>query len=100
MRAVRDDRWKLIRYPQINKTQLFDLKTDPAELKDLSEHPEQQARIEQMLATLKEWQQKTDDKQPLTSEHPKSEKIDLTGRKRKPDAHQPDWIVKKYFDSE
>ena len=24
-RAVRDDRWKLIMYPQINKTQLFDL---------------------------------------------------------------------------
>src|SRR3712207_1229222 len=31
-RAVRDDRWKLIVYPQVNKVQLFDLKADPAEL--------------------------------------------------------------------
>jgi len=100
MRAVRDDRWKLIRYPQINKTQLFDLKNDPSELKDLSEHPEQQTRIQNMLASLKQWQKKTDDQQPLTTDHPKSEKIDLTGRKRKADRHQPDWIVKKYFDSE
>lgn len=100
MRSVRDDRWKLIRYPQINKTQLFDLKEDPYELKDLSEHPEQQERIKKMLAELKQWQKKTDDKQSLTSDHPKPEAIDLTGRKRKPDQHQPDWIVKKYFDSE
>jgi arylsulfatase A-like enzyme len=29
-RAVRDDRWKLIRYPLVDKTQLFDLSRDPA----------------------------------------------------------------------
>jgi arylsulfatase A-like enzyme len=100
MRAVRDDRWKIIRYPQINKTQLFDLKTDPLELHDLSQNPDQKKRVQNMLALLKKWQQKTDDKQPLTSDHPKSETIDLTGRKRKPDKHQPRWIVEKYFDSE
>ncbi|QDV53433.1 sulfatase-like hydrolase/transferase [Gimesia fumaroli] len=100
MRAVRDDRWKLIRYPQINKTQLFDLKEDPHELQDLSQNPGQKERVQKMLAQLKDWQKKTDDKQPLTSDHPKPENIDLTGRKRKPDQHQPDWIVKKYFDSE
>ncbi|WP_298858735.1 sulfatase-like hydrolase/transferase [uncultured Gimesia sp.] len=100
MRAVRDDRWKLIRYTQINKTQLFDLKNDPYELHDLSQKPDQKKRIQKMLAILKNWQQKTDDKQPLTSDHPQPETIDLTGRKRKPDPHQPRWIVEKYFDSE
>jgi len=100
MRAVRDDRWKLIRYPQINKTQLFDLKQDPHELQDLSQNPGQKERVQKMLAQLKNWQKKTDDKQPLTSDHPKPETIDLTGRKRKPDQHQPRWIVEKYFDSE
>lgn len=28
-RAIRDDRWKLIRYPEVNVTQLFDLEADP-----------------------------------------------------------------------
>src|SRR5207248_4201463 len=30
-RSVRDDRWHLIVYPHINKTQLFDLDNDPHE---------------------------------------------------------------------
>lgn len=100
MRAVRDDQWKLIRYPQINKTQLFDLKTDPHELHDLSQKSRQKQRVQNMLTLLKKWQHKTDDKQPLTSDHPQSEMIDLTGRKRKPDKHQPREIVEKYFNSE
>ncbi|MDF1742095.1 MAG: hypothetical protein P1V19_00280 [Gimesia sp.] len=67
---------------------------------DLSQKPDQKKRIQKMLAILKNWQQKTDDKQPLTSDHPQPETVDLTGRKRKPDKHQPRWIVEKYFDSE
>ena len=34
-RAVRDDRWKLIVYPKVHKTQLFDLRDDPGEMHDL-----------------------------------------------------------------
>jgi arylsulfatase A-like enzyme len=30
-RAIRDARWKLSRYLQVNVTQLFDLRTDPQE---------------------------------------------------------------------
>ncbi|MGH7202557.1 MAG: sulfatase-like hydrolase/transferase [Planctomycetaceae bacterium] len=70
-RAVRDERWKLIRYPHINKTQLFDLKTDPHELHNLADDPQQSQRIEQMLALMKNWQQRVGDDAPLTSEQPR-----------------------------
>lgn len=68
-RAVRDDRWKLIRYPEINKTQLFDLKNDPHETRDLAASPAQAGRISRLLATLEEWQQEFGDTLPLTSDH-------------------------------
>jgi arylsulfatase A-like enzyme len=97
MRAVRDDRYKLIRYPQINHTQLFDLGSDPHELKNLAAVPAQADRVARMMSLLETWQARTGDKTPHTSKNPKSKEIDLSGRKRKPDRHQPDWIIRKYF---
>ncbi len=38
--AVRDQRWKLIYYPKVEVTQLFDLEADPLETKDMSGDPE------------------------------------------------------------
>jgi arylsulfatase A-like enzyme len=96
-RAVRDDRWKLIRYPQINHTQLFDLQNDPHELYNLADQPPQAQRVQSMLDTLKSWQRRVGDELPLTSDRPKPKEIDMTGRRRKPDRWQPDWIRKKYF---
>jgi arylsulfatase A-like enzyme len=69
-RAIRDDRWKLIRYPQINKTQLFDLKADPAETTNLAEKPEHEDRVASLLAVLALELEKFGDKAPLTSETP------------------------------
>ena len=97
MRSVRDDRYKLIRYTQINHTQLFDLHEDPDELKNLIEEPAQAKRAGRLMKLLATWQQKTGDKTPLTSKNPKPKAIDLTGRRRKPDRHQPPEILKKYF---
>ncbi len=97
-RAIRDQRWKLIRYPQINRTQLFDLKNDPHELQDLSGSDSHQGQIERLLELMAGWQHHVDDTVPLSSENPKSDEIDLTGRPRKPDPHQPDFIVERYFD--
>jgi arylsulfatase A-like enzyme len=71
-RAIRDQRWKLIRYPQINRTQLFDLQTDPRELNDLSTKPGHAARVEQMLALMKQAQKQFDDPAPLSVASPKS----------------------------
>ena len=97
MRAVRDPRWKLIRYPHINRSQLFDLENDPQEMNDLSADAAQAGRIESLMELLSQWQQQLDDPLPLTAEKPQAAEIDLTGHPREPDRHQPAWIVEKYF---
>ena len=52
-RMVRDERWKLLWYPKIEKFQLFDLKTDPDELTNLAdakEHGETLAAMKKLMA--------------------------------------------------
>lgn len=71
-RSIRDERWKLIRYPQINKTQLFDLQTDPHETRNLADDPAQAQQVAQMLKKIAQWQQSVGDKLPLTSDKPQS----------------------------
>jgi arylsulfatase A-like enzyme len=97
MRALRDERYKLIRYPLIDHTQLFDLHLDPAELHDLAREPDQAERVTTMLAELRAWQGVIDDPHPLEVDEPMPMEIDLSGRARKPDHWQPAWIVEKYF---
>ena len=70
-RAIRDDRWKLIRYPQIDKTQLFDLQHDPFELHDLAGRPESHARVEDLLSRLETALRRYGDTCPLTVSKPK-----------------------------
>jgi arylsulfatase A-like enzyme len=68
-RAIRDQRWKLIRYPKINFSQLFDLQNDPHELNNLADRPAQAGKLKQMMALLQQAQQQYGDTAPLTSEH-------------------------------
>lgn len=53
--------WKLIWYPKTGKVQLFQVNDDPEELRDRSGEPEQQARRQQMMARLAEWQRQEGD---------------------------------------
>jgi arylsulfatase A-like enzyme len=76
-RAVREDRWKIIVYPQINKTQLFDLQNDPHEIKDLAADPAHKKTILRLTDKLKAWQLRLGDKQPLQSETPFPEAFDF-----------------------
>ena len=69
-RAVRDERYKMIVYPHINKTQLFDLQNDPDETKDLGDDPLHAKRIVQLTQKLEALQKTFGDKQPLRSETP------------------------------
>jgi len=73
-RAVRDARWKIIRYPLVDKTQLFDLEKDPNELDDLSGKPEHAGKLKEMMALLEQQQKLYDDDVPLKVPDPKSPK--------------------------
>ncbi|MCU0784011.1 MAG: sulfatase-like hydrolase/transferase [Verrucomicrobia bacterium] len=65
-RAVRDDRWKLIRYPQVDKTQLFDLQNDPQETINLAASPEHASRVKSLTSLLEQQQKEFGDAAPLT----------------------------------
>ena len=70
-RSVRDERWKLIQLPQINRTMLFDLKADPRETTDLSSVPEKKGVVDYMMKLLQAEQRKVGDSLPLVSGNPK-----------------------------
>ncbi len=64
-RAVRVGQWKLIHYPKVNRTQLFDLKSDPHEMKDLAGDPKQAGRIKELFAEMRRQQERYGDSQAL-----------------------------------
>src|SRR5262245_8087328 len=97
-RAVLDERWKLIVYPQIGHLQLFDLQNDQYETTNLIDRPEYAKHVQRLQKLMKQWQSRVGDKLELPTENKQPPKIDLTGQPRKPDQWQPDWIVKKYFE--
>ncbi|TWT48157.1 Choline-sulfatase [Rubripirellula amarantea] len=71
-RAIRMGNWKLIRYPKINRNQLFNLADDPAELNDLSDDPTQSSRVAELMARMRQLQSEQGDTLPLISESPSS----------------------------
>ena len=97
MRAVRDDRYKLIVYPKVNHRQLFDLAEDPDELLNLAADPGHAGIAARLEALLEGWQTAMGDSVPLSVADPAPLHRDLTGTEREPDRWQPDWIVEKYF---
>jgi arylsulfatase A-like enzyme len=70
-RALRDERYKLIRYPLVDRTQLFDLTTDPHELTNLADQPAYQAKVAEMTSRLAQEMASYGDPAPLVVSHPK-----------------------------
>lgn len=59
-------------YTHINKTQLFDLQTDPRETNDLADNREHAGKVEEMMALLAKAQTQWGDTCPLVSPSPAS----------------------------
>ena len=53
-RMIRGDRWKLIEYPLVKRTQLFDLHSDPYELIDQSQNQAHQPLLSQLRRKLQD----------------------------------------------
>ncbi len=96
-RSIVEDRWKLIRYPKIHYTQLFDLEADPWELRNLADDPAYAEEQERLMTLLRSAQEEAGDPHPLTSETRVSMEFDYLEIVRKPDQWQPEEVVQKYF---
>ena len=70
-RAVRDQRWKLIRYPLVDQTQLFDLQADPHELNNLVGNLDYLVKLAEMYSLLQKEMQHYGDTAPLKIANPK-----------------------------
>ncbi len=69
-RMIRSQEYKLIYYPMIKRTQLFNMKSDPLEMHDLSHMTEHAARIQTMMAQLEDWKVVVGD--PLDNNEPEA----------------------------
>lgn len=67
-RAVRNERFKLIRYPQVDVTQLFDLESDPHETRNLAADPAYGDTLTELQRDLAGWQESQGDATPWRAE--------------------------------
>ena len=96
-RAVRDGRFKLIVYPKIGYEQLFDLQGDPFELRSLSDDPAHARTRARLRARMEEEHAALGDPHPLSVEPRAPMGFDYRAVERRPDEHQPAWVIEKYF---
>lgn len=96
-RAVRTTEWKLIRYPQRNFNQLFNLKHDPLEINNLAELPENKTKINELMALMEEWHKLTNDTSNLFPKTSLPLEYDYKKLRQTPDAHQPKYVLERYF---
>lgn len=97
VRAVRTAEWKLIRYPQRNYTQVFNLQSDPLEIDNLASRPEYQSKVSELMELLKNSYTTTNDTASLNPTTVLPLEYDYRTLKQTPDADQPEYVLKKYF---
>jgi len=66
-RMIRKDGFKLIVYPKLDKTLLFDMENDPEEMNDLAKLPEYQDKVTELIEGLLELQKQMNDPLDISS---------------------------------
>jgi len=70
-RALRDERWKLLRFPLVDRTLLFDLQTDPSETINLAGMDGHAQKVVELTAAMEEEMRQFGDTAPLKVAEPK-----------------------------
>lgn len=96
-RAIRLGDHKLIRYPRIDRTVLYDVAADPHELVDLAGRAEFAAKRRQLEALLQKRLAEAGDTLAWRTEQQDPVELDLTGKRWRADRWQPEWIRAKYW---
>ena len=94
-RAVRTDEWKLIRYPDKDFTQLFNLNRDPFEIINLAQQPEYKTKVTELMSLLMKWQQSANDTTALTAKTILP--LEYKYKQADPDQWQPEYTLQKYY---
>ncbi|MBP8792396.1 MAG: sulfatase-like hydrolase/transferase [Lutibacter sp.] len=97
VRAVRTNEWKLIKYPNQNYQQLFNLANDPLELNNLAEIPQNKAKLDELSDLMKSWYVTSDDTADMNPAVILPMEYDYKLLKQVPDNKQPQYILDKYF---
>jgi len=97
VRAVRTMDWKLIRYPERDYTQLFNLAKDPLEINNLATQTEYQTKVDELMKLMKECYEASNDTASMEPNTIKPLNYDYTKLIQLPDEDQPEYILKKYF---
>ncbi len=97
VRAIRTGEWKLIRYPQRNYTQLYNLQQDPLEINNLAGQSRYQATVVELMELLQESYTTTNDTASLAPKSVLPLMYDYKKLKQVPDQFQPDYTLQKYF---
>jgi arylsulfatase A-like enzyme len=95
VRAVRTAKWKLIKYPNQDYQQLFNLEQDPLELDNLAKT--ELVKLEEMSEIMQRWYKSTDDTANMSPEKILPMAYDYTKLKQRPDNKQPKYVLDKYF---
>lgn len=77
-RALRHGHWKLIRYPKVDVTQLFDLRSDPSETVNLADDPDYSDTVRRMMQRLQRQQKRFHDDLALRVDRPQPAQVDAS----------------------
>jgi arylsulfatase A-like enzyme len=93
-RSWRDDRWKVIWHPRIDRWQVFDLMNDPNETTDLARDPANAALVARLRRALLAAREAAGDDVDLLADRPEDERFDHEAANERRESGRHHWTLR------